>query len=82
LAPPSNRMPWENGNAPTGDWDPPPSLPTATAAMPATGDRAPARRVPNRFIPAQPSRPATESRQSPGSDPPPTLPVALASATY
>ena len=80
--PQGDRMPWENGgNEPTGDWDPPPAPPTATAAMPVNLERAPARRVPNRFTPAQPTRPVAPPRQSPGNDPPPILPVALASAT-
>ncbi len=81
LAPPTDRMPWENGAAPTGDWDPPPAPPTATARA-VTVDRAPARQAPNRFTPAKPNRPAVPSRQSPNSDPPPTLPVALANAAY
>ena len=71
------------GGAPTGDWDPPPSWPTATAA---TNDRMPnrpttdaathrSRRAPSNSRPAQPPTSATN-------DPPPSLPISLASASY
>jgi hypothetical protein len=79
LTPPPTKMPWENGQEPTGDWDPPPALPTATAV---TVDRDPSSRAPNRFAPAQPNRPAAEPRDLPNHDPPPMLPVALASTSY
>jgi hypothetical protein len=80
LAPPStNRMPWENGNEPTGDWDPPPTLPSAKAV---TIDRASAPEAPNRFHPAPATQPMYRQRQAPNSDPPPAPPVALASASY
>lgn len=84
LAPPPTKMLWENGGEPTGDWDPPPALPSATAV---TIDRAPAPPTNHPFEPPMPVRPAT-LRQSPNnssnsnSDPPPTLPVALASAAF
>ena len=79
IVPPPTKMPWENGDEPTGDWDPPPAPPTTTTV---TIDRAPAARTPNRFEPAQPNRPAVWPRAVPNNDPPPTLPVALANATY
>jgi hypothetical protein len=80
LPPPSNnKMPWENGNEPTGDWDPPPAPPSATAV---SIDRSRPPATPNRFVPAQPVRPTVPTRQTPNGDPPPALPVALASATY
>jgi hypothetical protein len=80
VPPPStNKMPWENGNEPTGDWDPPPALPSATAV---SINRMPPPSAPNRFVPAQRIQPAARQRQAPSNDPPPTLPVSLASATY
>jgi hypothetical protein len=79
LAPPPGKMPWENGDQPMGDWDPPPALPGTSAV---SVDRPSAPRNANQFAPAKPVRQAPPVRQSPNSDPPPTLPVALASATY
>lgn len=79
LAPPTNRMPWENGDQPMGEWDPPPSLPSATAV---SVDRPAASSAGNHGAAPKPARPSARRPQSPGSDPPPALPVALASATY
>jgi hypothetical protein len=85
LTPPPTRMPWENGGQPTGDWDPPPAPPTATAATGArrSDDLPPVLPSPTRRVPGQPNRPAVPPReQMPNGDPPPGLPVALASASY
>jgi hypothetical protein len=77
--PPTTPMPWETGNEPTGDWDPPPTLPSATAV---TVDRAPVRQTPDQIRKHAPARPPAPPQQRPGNDPPPALPVTLASANY
>jgi hypothetical protein len=85
LTPPPTRMPWENGGQPQGDWDPPPALPTATAATNRrmSNDLPPALPAPTRKAAAPTDRPAPPARkQMPNSDPPPSLPIALASATH
>lgn len=76
-AAPGTRMPWENGEEPTGDWDPPPAPPTMTAAARERSS------MPASALPAPP-RPTGPQQQpgSNGSDPPPSLPISLASASY
>jgi hypothetical protein len=78
LAPPT-RMPWEeDATGPTGDWDPPPSLPTATAATSAPQGSL---RTMRQTEQAAPRIPTSRPRHAPSNDPPPSLPVSLASAT-
>lgn len=74
-AKPPVRMPWENGDEPTGDLDPPPSLPTSQWA--STG-RAPVSATPTRLEPTGLRQPANRPPKAATSDPPPTLRVSLA----
>jgi hypothetical protein len=76
---PPTRMPWENGDEPTGDLDPPPSLPTSLSA---SSDRVRSPVTTTRLEPIQLRQPATRPPKAATSDPPPTLRVSLATARY
>jgi hypothetical protein len=75
LVPPAP-MPWEKkSNEPSGDLDPPPTLPSVVTAGAV---RAPSLQAPANSGPPQP--PITPRPAAPTDDPPPKLPIVLASA--
>jgi len=70
--PETPRMPWEQ-SLPTGEWDPPPTLPFGTAEI----DSRPAVRSATRPAGPQLRLPNELSRRSSAIDSPPSLPLAL-----